>query len=595
MSIQQESRSTDHPSHVLHELPCQSPDVIEESKSQPSGSAHASVHDDSNSFPKFSDMSYAKVASILLSLSMATFIFAIEETIVATSVSAIGSAIEAKGSLAWISTGYLITQTALQPIVGRVADIVGAKRLLIIVIWIFIAGSLIAGLSNSMELLVAGRLISGVGAAGILSLVIIIISYLTNETQRGAYFNLINFVFIVADSTGPIIGSALAKVGQWRWLFLIAAPFGPIITYLLWRYVNLPHSPVYRGFKQTLKQTDVYGMILLVSWLSFVVIILNLGGQVLPWTHPTLIGLYVGTGVGFILFIVAEYYAELPVAPLKLFTNWEWRNVPIMLVGRTLLFFQCFAMIFYLPIFLRVQGNPSNLAAAMVIPFAIMAALSSILVSHVMTRWNHPRLSYHLPLLLLPVGIGLISTLTEASPLGQVAGYSIIAGFGFGGGTQITMIIAQNNLPLDILPTTTALISTAPPLGGVLGVGIVGTVINNIFTQNLHNLSYPISTWDGMNLNDVVSVLDHIPQGSPRRDLVIKAYVSAFQKGMYVLVAAAVFQIVISLPLRKVILDEGVKEKAKKTRMAELRKEEVANHSEREKQQANAGGNGENV
>jgi DNA recombination-dependent growth factor C len=98
-----------------------------------------------------------------------------------------------------------------------------------------------------------------------------------------------------------------------------------------------------------------------------------------------------------------------------------------------------------------------------------------------------------------------------------------------------------------------------------------------------------------MNLNDVVSVLDHIPQGSPRRDLVIKAYVSAFQKGMYVLVAAAVFQIVISLPLRKVILDEGVKEKAKKTRMAELRKEEVANHSEREKQQANAGGNGENV
>ncbi|KAH8810399.1 major facilitator superfamily domain-containing protein [Flagelloscypha sp. PMI_526] len=177
MSIQQESHSIDHPIHAAYELSHQTHDIIEESNSQPSGSARTSVHDASNSFPKFSNMSFAKVTSILLSLSMATFIFAIEETIVATSVSAIGSAIEVKGSLAWISTGYLITQTALQPIVGRVADIVGVKRLLVIVIWIFIAGSLIAGLSNSIELLVAGRMISGVGAAGILSLVIIIISY----------------------------------------------------------------------------------------------------------------------------------------------------------------------------------------------------------------------------------------------------------------------------------------------------------------------------------------------------------------------------------------------------------------------------------
>ncbi|KAH8831959.1 hypothetical protein DL96DRAFT_1459966 [Flagelloscypha sp. PMI_526] len=309
-------------------------------------------------------------------------------------------------------------------------------------------------------------------------------------------------------------------------------------------------------------------MALLVACLSFIIIILNLGGQVLPWSHPTLIGLYVGTGVGFILFIVAEYYAELPVAPLKLFTKWEWRNVPMMLVGRTLLFFQVFAtavliLLTFLPVFLQVQGNPSNLASAMVIPFCIIAALSSIFVSHSITRWNHARLSYHLPLLLLPVGTGLMSTLTEKSPLGQVAGYSLLTGLAFGGGTQITMVIAQNNLPLDILPTTTALISTAPPLGGVLGIGIVGTVINNMFTNSLHASPFPISTWDGMNLNDVISVLEHFSNGSTKKDFVVKAYVAAFQKGMYVLVAAAVFQIIISLPLRKVVLDDGFKKKAK--------------------------------
>ncbi|KAH8832036.1 major facilitator superfamily domain-containing protein [Flagelloscypha sp. PMI_526] len=304
-------------------------------------------------------------------------------------------------------------------------------------------------------------------------------------------------------------------------------------------------------------------MTLLVTCLSFVIIILNLGGQVLPWTHPTLIGLYVGTGVGFTLFVIAEHYAELPVAPLRLFTTWRWRNVPIMVVGRTLLFFQLFATVFYLPIFLQVQGNPSNLSSAMVIPFCIMAASSSIFVSHSITRWNRPRLSYHLPLLLLPVGTGLMSTLTEKSPLGQVAGYSILTGFAFGGGTQITMVLAQNNVPLDILPTTTALISTATPLGGVLGIAIVGTVINNMFAKYLRASPYPITTWDGMNLNDVVSVLEHFPHGSTTRDLVVKTYVSAFQKGMYVLLAAAVFQIVISLPLRRVVLDENAKKKEK--------------------------------
>lgn len=208
MSLLEESRAPDITAPVIterHESQNELPNEIHSQKSSDS-----QINGDN--FPKFADMSFGQISSILLSLSLATSIFSLEETVVATSVSVIGRALDAKGSLAWISvcTCYytFVSQYLTRPldwlsddpnrsaahcgpsgcqysaIIGRVfiilmlcfQDIVGAKRLLIIVIWIFIAGNLISGLSNSMELLVAGRLIAGVGAAGILSLVVIIIS-----------------------------------------------------------------------------------------------------------------------------------------------------------------------------------------------------------------------------------------------------------------------------------------------------------------------------------------------------------------------------------------------------------------------------------
>ncbi|KAF9455740.1 major facilitator superfamily domain-containing protein [Collybia nuda] len=113
-------------------------------------------------------------------------------------------------------------------VVGASKDAVGTKRLLIIEIWVFILGNLIAGLSKGLTQLVAGRLISGVGGAGLLSLSSILVSQLTNERQRGAYLNLINLVFTVADAIGPLVGGGFSKSGNWRWIFLFNAPFGPV-------------------------------------------------------------------------------------------------------------------------------------------------------------------------------------------------------------------------------------------------------------------------------------------------------------------------------------------------------------------------------
>lgn len=262
------------------------------------------------------------------SLGLALFLFAIDETIVATSVSTIGAELDIKGSLSWITTSYLLTTTVIQPVTGRIADAVGVKPLVFLELWVFIVGNIIAGTSRGLLQMIVGRLISGIGGAGLLSLTGIIIAQLTHEKQRGAYMNIFNIVFILSDSIGPIAGGALANAGQWRWVFLFTAPFGPVITIFLWATLRIPPpASRIRTFREALAKIDLIGMLLIVVSLSCLVVALNMGGQDLPWNSSVVIGCFAGAGASFLAFIVVETKAEMPVLPVELFSTWKWRNV----------------------------------------------------------------------------------------------------------------------------------------------------------------------------------------------------------------------------------------------------------------------------
>ncbi|KAL0575230.1 hypothetical protein V5O48_006746 [Marasmius crinis-equi] len=531
-------------------------------------------------FPKFDDMPAFKIGVILVSLGLAMFLFAIEETIVSTSVSSIGAALDIKGSLTWISTSYLLTTTVAQPITGRIADAVGVKRLLILELWVFVIGNIIAGTAKGLGQIIAGRLVAGIGGAGLLTLSCIVITQLTHERQRASYMNLINVVFIFADSLGPIVGGALAHSGNWRWIFLLNAPFGPVITLILIFFLRLPRTPSpIRTFHDVLTKVDLIGMFLLVSCLSFLIVALNSGGQTAAWDSPMVIGLICAAGVSWVAFWVAEKYAVMPVAPTRLFVRWEWRNVPISVVARTLLFFHIFATTFYLPIFLQVTGVSTVVASALVIPFLIIAAISSTICNETARISGRVRLVYTGGLLLLPIGLGLMSTLNERSSIGKVAGYSLIAGAGFGSGTQLSMVIAQAGVPADELSTVTALVGSAPTLGGTLGVAAIGTIINNLFRSALFNSPFFSQAPAGVsiNANDVVHTVNQFPEGSPAREAVVKAYVYAWQRGMWTLLGIAGLEVVLCLILRRVNLaDSKSKNREKENEKKAPRVEEGA-------------------
>jgi len=139
---------------------------------------------------------------------------------------------------------------------------------------------------------------------------------------------------------------------------------------------------------------------------------------------------------------------------------------------------------FYLPVFLQVIGVKSINAAALVIPFLAMAAIASTISNYVASRWGHVRPFFFISYVILPVGMGLMSTLDEMASIGKVVGYSLHCGFGFGCCTQLMVVVAQVGVPRDELSTVTALVSAVPNLGGVLGIGIIGNVINNTFRKH---------------------------------------------------------------------------------------------------------------
>ncbi|KAJ3799278.1 hypothetical protein GGU11DRAFT_679802 [Lentinula aff. detonsa] len=274
-------------------------------------------------------------------------------------------------------------------------------------------------------------------------------------------------------------------------------------------------------------------------------------------------------GVSGIAFCVVEgRYATMPIAPGRLFVRWGWRNVPIMMINRTLLFFHNFAMIFYVPIFLQVIGLPTVTSSALIIPFLSMAAISSTVVNATASKYGYVRTICSCGIAIIPIGMGLMSTLNERSSIGRIVGYSLISGLGFGSATQITMVIAQVGLPADELSTVTALVGAAPTLGGTLGVAVVGTVINNAYKQTVQRSAIASSliqnsranTTISLNPSDVVSSISSLAPDSPIRKVLISAYVSAWRKGCYSLIGVAMLQLVLCAMMRKVEFDSSSKD-----------------------------------
>lgn len=261
--------------------------------------------------------SLAELLLIMSAMWIGTFLSALDSTIVATILGTVGAEFDVSRTVGWLGTSYLLTQTAFQPLYGRLSDIFGRKAATLFASTVFLIGSLLCGLSRTFTQLCIARGIAGVGGGGLTSMATIVTSDLVSLKARGTWQGLGNLVYAAGAAMGGPLGGVLADGGVgWRWAFLVQVPLCLLHFIVVSIKVNIPAGP--GNMIEKLRRVDVFGALTLVSAVAMLLVGLSLGGNELPWANPIVVVTLVGGLAIFGAFVAVEkYVAREPLMPLS--------------------------------------------------------------------------------------------------------------------------------------------------------------------------------------------------------------------------------------------------------------------------------------
>ncbi|KAJ4864796.1 major facilitator superfamily domain-containing protein [Trichoderma breve] len=250
----------------------------------------------------------------------AQFIASFDSTLMASSHPVITSHFKAANSASWLSTAFLLTSTAFQPLLGRLSDAMGRKPLFVMSLAIFALATLWCGLAGSIESFVAARAVCGLGAGGAMTLGSILTSDLVPIECRGNYQSYVNMSFGTGAALGAALGGAMAEALGWRWEFGVQIP--PLLLCIAVVVLVIPDDiglkGPRKGFREALGEFDFKGSALLTVSTTSAILGLNFGGNIYPWTHPLVIASLSIAAISFPTFLWIESRVHLPIMPLRL-------------------------------------------------------------------------------------------------------------------------------------------------------------------------------------------------------------------------------------------------------------------------------------
>jgi EmrB/QacA subfamily drug resistance transporter len=386
-----------------------------------------------------------KIALIMLSLGIAVLLVALDITIVTTALPTIAEQFHSASGYTWVGSAYLIANSAATPIWGKVSDIFGRKPILLVTNAIFFVGSLLAAVSVNMNMLIAARVIQGIGGGGLIVLVNICISDLFAMRERGAYFGIIGGVWALASSLGPIVGGVLTQKVSWRWCFYINLPFDGLAFFIILFALDLhtPKTPLWEG----LKAVDWLGSLTMVGGTVMVLLGLEFGGVTYPWKSATVICLIVFGVVTIGLFFLVEHrLAPYPLMPLGLFS----KRSNLAALGTC--FFHAFVFIsgsYFLPLYFQaVLGATPILSGVYLLPTALSLSFLSAFTGIFIRKTGQYLPGIWFGMVFMVAGFGTFIDLGVHSSWAKIIIFQIIAGIGVGPNFQSPLIALQSLVPV---------------------------------------------------------------------------------------------------------------------------------------------------
>ncbi len=423
--------------------------------------------------------SHRQILIIFSGLMAAMFLAALDQTIVATALPTIVGELGGLDYYPWVVTAYLLSATVCTLLYGKISDIYGRRPVLQSAVLIFLLGSLLAGVAQTMLQLVVFRGIQGMGAAGLMTMTFAVVGDVVSPRERGRYIGLLAGVWAFASVIGPLIGGFLVDHTSWRWVFLINLPVGIAALAVISSVLQAPTG--HRSHR-----LDIRGSVLLVCGVTCLMLSLIWGGTDYPWSSPMIIGLGLSGILATVVFLLWEARAPEPILPLRLFRDSSFSLSSLMgfVIGTAL-----FGAVVFLPLFLQVVvGLSATNSGLLLLPLTVGIVSGSVGSGRIISRSGRYRKWPIGGLALATVGMALLSTMQGDTPLTISSLYMVVLGLGVGAVMQVTLLIVQNSVDYAELGIATSAVQFFRQMGGSFGVAVFGSVMNRRLNQELPKL-----------------------------------------------------------------------------------------------------------
>ncbi|ACU37815.1 MFS transporter [Actinosynnema pretiosum subsp. pretiosum] len=464
------------------------------------------------------------VIQAMTGLMLGMFVSILASTVVSNALPRIISDLDGSQSVyTWVVTAELLAMTATVPLWGKLADLYSRKLLIQLSLGLFVVGSLLAGFSPNVEVLIVSRVVQGLGAGGMTALSTIVMAAMIPPRELGRYAGLFGAVFGIGTVAGPLIGGFLVDTSWlgWRWCFFIGVPFTLAAIVLLQRTLHLPLV------RKDSVRIDYLGAALITGGVSTLLIWSTLAGGSFEWVSAWS-AVLVGGGVLLLALAVwVESRAADPVVPLRLFAN---RTVSLTTIASVLVGVAMFGGTVFLSQYFQIGlGKTPTQAGLMSLPMVFGLFLSSTIAGQLITKWGRWKVFLVAGAAIMVVGMLLLSTIDANTTVLVVGVHMAVLGVGVGMVMQNLVLAAQNDVPAKDLGATTSTLTFFRSLGGSIGVSALGAVLANrvstLMTEKLTALGVPADMLASGGGHTAVPDLSALPE--PIRLVVRDVYATA--------------------------------------------------------------------
>jgi EmrB/QacA subfamily drug resistance transporter len=415
------------------------------------------------------ELGFRRTLVIFVGLQLGQVMSSLDGTIVATALPTIVDDVGGFSRVTWVVSAYSLAMVASMPLYGKLGDLYGRRRVLLSAIGIFLVGSVICGLAQTMDQLLAARFVQGLGGGGLGAVAMATIADIVPARELGRWLGYQGVIYAIASAVGPIVGGLFVDHLSWRWAFLVNVPVGLVAVAIVATRLRLPQRRIDHSL-------DLLGGALLTVGLALFVLLATLGGHDLPWRSGGTLGLAAAVVLLLVAFVAHERRVAEPVLPLRLFAD------PVMRASAGINFTSGLLLwcgLFFVPLFVQeVAGSSASSSGIVLVPLMFGAAAGTWATGRLVARNGRYRAWPIVGSVLMTLAALLLVSLDRSSPVVLAGATVLLLGTGAGFVLQPSLLAAQNAAAPRDLGTATSTALLFRTLGNTIGTPIFGGMLN---------------------------------------------------------------------------------------------------------------------